>query len=240
MTCGAVTSSVETTCSSGTISPLARPRIELPQRLRVGSEPLLGLHVDAVCAVVELEVVHVLRAEQDLHRAGDFVERQAQRQRPLAVDRDLQLRIVRGERAEQPPHDAGLVSGPGNGLRGGRPGCVMSCAGLIEHLELEPAEPAQARNRRWGEADDDRARQAEERPAEPPEHRLDAECSAPGRSSNGLSRANMSPWFGAAPLKLKPMTENSASTSGSLRMIFSACRATLPVYSSDAPAGAWT
>ena len=55
------------------------------------------------------------------------------------------------------------------------------------------------------------------------------ECSAPGRSSNGFSRANISPWFGAAPLKLNPMTENSASTSGSDMMIFSACRATLAV-----------
>ena len=50
----------------------------------------------------------------------------------------------------------------------------------------------------------------------------------------------MMPVFDAAPLKLKPMTENVASTSGSLPMICSACFAMLAVYSSDAPAGACT
>ncbi len=50
----------------------------------------------------------------------------------------------------------------------------------------------------------------------------------------------MSPWFEAAPLKLNPMTEKSAITSGSLRMMSSARFAICPVYSSDAPAGPWT
>ena len=43
------------------------------------------------------------------------------------------------------------------------------------------------------------------------------ECVAPGRAANGFSRTNTMPWFGAAPLKLKPMTENTASTSGEMR-----------------------
>ena len=49
----------------------------------------------------------------------------------------------------------------------------------------------------------------------------------------------MTPLLGAAPLKLKPTTENAASTSGSWNSTFSACCAMRVVYSSDAPAGAW-
>ena len=64
--------------------------------------------------------------------------------------------------------------------------------------------------------------------------------SAPLRSTNGLRLEKISPWFGAAPLKLKPMTENTPSMSGSLIRICSACRAMFEVYSSDAPAGACT
>ena len=50
----------------------------------------------------------------------------------------------------------------------------------------------------------------------------------------------MIPWFDAAPLKLNPMTENTASVSGSFSRICSAWRPTPPVYCSDAPAGAIT
>src|SRR4051812_24510241 len=67
-----------------------------------------------------------------------------------------------------------------------------------------------------------------------------SECSAPFRCANGFRLVKISPWFGAAPLKLKPMTENTPSTSGSLISASSACRATSPVYCSDAPGGAWT
>ena len=50
----------------------------------------------------------------------------------------------------------------------------------------------------------------------------------------------MMPVLEDAPLKLKPNTEKIANTSGSLLMIASACFAMLAVYSSDAPAGAYT
>src|SRR3954452_5103728 len=52
----------------------------------------------------------------------------------------------------------------------------------------------------------------------------------------------MSPVFEDAPLKLKPMTENVARTSGSFAMICSACLEMFAVNSSEAPAGAcpWT
>ncbi len=65
-------------------------------------------------------------------------------------------------------------------------------------------------------------------------------CSSPCRSSNGLSAAKISPWFGALPLKLNPMTEKTPTISGVSIMIFSASLATFDVNSSDAPAGACT
>ena len=65
-------------------------------------------------------------------------------------------------------------------------------------------------------------------------------CSSPMRWSNGLSATKIRPWFGALPLKLKPITENTPSTSGVPSRSCSASLATLLVYSSDAPAGAWT
>ena len=150
----------------------ARPRIELSKRLRVGPELLIGLHVDAVRAVVELEVVHVLRPEEDLQRARDLAERQPERERALTIDRDLQLRVVRGERAEQArPQLRRLVAGADNRLRRLREARDVAAA-LIEDLEFEAAEPAQPLDRRRREADDDRAGNAEQRSADASEHGL--------------------------------------------------------------------
>ena len=64
-----------------------------------------------------------------------------------------------------------------------------------------------------------------------------ADCDASRRSSNGLSRTNRMPRFGAGPEKLKPPTVNTATMSGSVASTFSAWLPTLPVYSSDAPSG---
>ncbi len=67
-----------------------------------------------------------------------------------------------------------------------------------------------------------------------------SECSRPRRSAKGLSEVKIIPWFGALPLKLKPITENTDCTSGvDMRMRSTSC-ATLFVYSSDEPAGACT
>ena len=49
---------------------------------------------------------------------------------------------------------------------------------------------------------------------------------------------NSSPRFGEAPLKLKPMIEKALAMSFSLVSTTSTCRATLLVYSSEAPSGA--
>ena len=48
------------------MSPFGGARVELPQVVGLGAELLVGLHVDAIGAVVEVEVVDVLRAEEHL------------------------------------------------------------------------------------------------------------------------------------------------------------------------------
>ena len=123
-----------------------RARIQLAQRLRVRPELLLGLDVDAVGPVVELEVVHVLRAEQDLHRAGDLVERQpsaSARWRSIVTCSCGSFAVNVLNRPRTTPDWLPPAQWPGS-LR--QVGDVLS--GLIEDLELEPAEPAQAGNRR--------------------------------------------------------------------------------------------
>ena len=52
-------------------------------------------------------------------------------------------------------------------------------AGLIENLEFETAEAAQARDRRRVEGDDDRTGNRKERTADPPQHRLQHVVAAP-------------------------------------------------------------
>ena len=110
---------------------------------------------------------------------------------------------------------------------------------LIEDLELEAAEVSKPGNRRRRERDDDRAADAEERSPTRSRTALSS-CAVPFRSAKGFRLEKISPWFGAAPLKLKPMTEKTPSMSGSFKRICSACRAIVPVCSSDEPAGAWT
>ena len=58
------------------------------------AEGLIGLHKDAVGAVVVVEVVDVLRTHEDAQRCGDLRERNVHRLSLLAVDGDQHLRIV--------------------------------------------------------------------------------------------------------------------------------------------------
>ena len=88
MTAGAVVSLSSTTVASGTISPFDGPRVVLLEVGRLGAELLIGLHVDAIGAVVEVEVVDVLRAEQHRQRVGHLADRQAQAARAVAIDLD--------------------------------------------------------------------------------------------------------------------------------------------------------
>ena len=77
--------------------PVGGARVQLAQVRRAGAEALVGLHVDAVGAVVEVEIVDVRRAEEHLQRVGDLAQRQAQAARLVAIDFDDELRVVGAE-----------------------------------------------------------------------------------------------------------------------------------------------
>ena len=217
--------------------PVAGPGVVLAQRPGGVPEPCIGLRVDAVGAVVEIEVVDVLRAEQDGQGVRDLAHRQAKAARTVAIDRDEQLRIVGGKAAEQAGDHARLVA-LAHQLVGDRREVRDVAARSVEHFEGKPAERLQPLNGWRRDGNDERASDAaEQHPLQAVDH-VASDSSSFCRSSYGFSRANMSPWLGAAPLKLKPPTENTASTSGCFMMICSACFAMLIVYSSDDPDGA--
>ena len=62
----------------------------------MGAELLVGLHVDAIGAVIEIEIVDVRRTHVNAERVGDLAERNVQALGLFAIDGDDKLRIVRG------------------------------------------------------------------------------------------------------------------------------------------------
>ncbi len=80
------------------------PRVELTQVPRTRPELLVGLDVHPVGAVVEVEVVHVLRPEEDLEGVRHFLEGQPEAARLVTVDVDHELRVVGPETREQALH----------------------------------------------------------------------------------------------------------------------------------------
>src|SRR5258708_28673542 len=83
--------------------PRAGARVHLLDVLGTRAELPVGLDVDAVGAVVELEIVHVRRPKERLHRVRDLAERQARGEGALPVDTDQPLRVVCGERPKDTP-----------------------------------------------------------------------------------------------------------------------------------------
>ena len=71
--------------------------VVLADVLRVAAELLVGLHVDAIGAVVEVEVVDVARAHEGAEGRSDLAEGDAHGLGLLAVDGDEKLRVVGGE-----------------------------------------------------------------------------------------------------------------------------------------------
>ena len=57
-------------------------------------ELLIALNVDSIGAVVEIEIVDILRPQEDGERVGDFADRQTQTAGSVAIDGDQKLRIV--------------------------------------------------------------------------------------------------------------------------------------------------
>ena len=71
--------------------------VVLAEILGVAAELLVGLNVDAVGAVVEVEVVDVAGAHEGAEGGGDLGEGDAHGLGLLTIDGDVQLRIVGGE-----------------------------------------------------------------------------------------------------------------------------------------------
>ena len=88
----------------------------------------------------------------------------------------------------------------------------------VEHLELESAERRQALNRRRSDRNDHRAGNADHLRRAPGSSTVVERVLARLRALRSLSTAtNISPLFDAAPLKLKPATENTPAISGCLK-----------------------
>ncbi len=106
-----------TTLSSGIISLVVGAHIELADVARLAAEVLVGLHVHAISAVVEVEIVDIGRTHVDLQRVGDLLDRHLQAARLGAIDLHHELRIVGGEGAEQPAQVLARIPFPHQVLR---------------------------------------------------------------------------------------------------------------------------
>jgi hypothetical protein len=78
---------------------------------------LIGLNVDPVRAVVEVEVVDVDRSHVDLQGIGDLCERDAEGLCFFTIDLDGQLRIARRKAGEEPGERGVLVALGGDRMR---------------------------------------------------------------------------------------------------------------------------
>src|SRR5208283_13372 len=111
--------------------------------LRVRAKLLVGLHVDAVGAVIEIKIVDVGRAHEHAERVDDLAERDVKTLRLLAVDGDDKLGIVGGVGGEQASEIFALVTGA-HEVVGGLVEILQGVAALILQLELESSEFAEA------------------------------------------------------------------------------------------------
>ena len=180
----------------------------------------VGLDVDAVGAVVEVEVVDVAGAHEGAEGGGDLAEGNADGLGLLAIDGDEQLRIVGGEggvhAGEAGAWSAALTDdGVGNAVDIAE----GVAAGVLQH-ELEAADGADAL--RWRGAQRRRRCRRERRRAWARRRRRWRGRVKFGpifvRSSMGLSGAKMRPEFGELPpASEKPMTEKVPKTPSFLR-----------------------
>ena len=132
----------------------------------------VGLHVDAVRPVVEVEVVHVGRPQQDLHRVGDVAERHAEALRLLAIDVDDELRIVGRELREERRQPGRLIAPAPISCCAAALEVLDRAAALVEQLVGEAAELAEAVDRRRQERNHHRAGDLAERAEQLADDRL--------------------------------------------------------------------
>lgn len=75
--------------------------VVLADVLRVGTELLVGLHINTIRTVIEIEVVDVGRTHVDAEGVGDLAERDVQALGFFAIDGDDILWIARGVGGEE-------------------------------------------------------------------------------------------------------------------------------------------
>ena len=130
--------------------------------MRVAAGLLLGLDIDAVGAIVEVEVVDVAGAHVGAHGRGDLRERDADGLCLFAVDGDEELRIVGGK--------GGVKAGQaGGGRAGGTDHGVGDAVDVAEGIaarvlqdELKAADGADAGDGGRFDGEEDAAGDAEE------------------------------------------------------------------------------
>ena len=109
----------------------------------VFAELLGGLHVDAITAVVEVEIVDVLRAHEDLEGVRDLTERNAEGFGLIAVNADQHLGIVGGKAGAELGDVFALIAFGDQEVR-----CAVEVgegvAAAILQLKLEAAKQAEA------------------------------------------------------------------------------------------------
>ena len=138
-----------------------RAHVVLPQVARVHAERLIGLHVNAIGTIVEVEVVDVLRTHVDAQRLRHLADGHSDGLGLFAIDLHQLLRIVGGKAGEQSLQVLALAAG-GDDLVRNRVEVLQRIAAQVLQLELESAEAADALNRRRFEGHHDRSRNAEQ------------------------------------------------------------------------------
>ena len=212
--------------------------VVLADILRVGAELFVGLHVDAIGAVVEIEIVDVGRTHVDAEGVGDLAERNVEALGLFAVDGDDVLRIVCGVGSEE-AGDIFLrtLAGGANEVVGHLVEILEGMSSLIEEFVLEAAELAEALDGGRFEGNDDSTGDSEERTAEAVQDGGGAMFFALTFTVR-LERQKHETGVGSGPPKLNRATEKVPNFGISFVMA-ETCRPMLRVYSSEAPVGAW-
>jgi hypothetical protein len=137
-----------------------RTHVVLAQVARIHAEWLIGLHVDAVRPIIEVEIIHVLRAHIDAQRLRDLINRHADGFCLFAINLHQLLRIVCSEASKQSAQVGALVTGSHDLVRN-RVDVLQGVASQVLQLELETAEAPNTLNCRRLKRHHDRARDAE-------------------------------------------------------------------------------
>ncbi len=136
--------------------------VVLANVLRGETEGSISLYVDAVGAVVELEVVDVLRTHVDAEGVVDLRERNADGLGFVAIDGDDQLRVVGGEAGVEAGDASVRITASADDLVSDAIEIGEGVATFILQLELEAAEAADTLNGWRRESDDKASGDAEE------------------------------------------------------------------------------